>query len=273
MADLLDAVDNYRSTYTDPYAAQRQTNKTAGQNLNMVMSGEQTVSVNDFLNLMVMQIRNQDFLNPMDDMDFVTQLAQFATMQQMQELAEYSKYNYVSSLIGQTVTASKFMVNGDTNTQTGKVEKVTLAGDEYTITVNGENYTLAQIMELKGNTSDIDFSASGTSLTQESIANTWVEISIPPTTEDPDIRKHLKYSVYYSTEDMGTDPDEIMAKGTLNGQPNRSYLTADIISGLKPGTDYYINVVVTDSSGAKTAYKPLEIHTTGTAAETPGDEL
>ena len=79
----------------------------------MVMSGEQTVSVNDFLNLMVMQIRNQDFLNPMEDMDFVTQLAQFATMQQMQELASYSKSNYVSSLIGQF---SSFPLSGQAQT-------------------------------------------------------------------------------------------------------------------------------------------------------------
>lgn len=266
MADF-DSINNYRDTYTDPYAAQRQTNKTAGQNLNMVMSGEQTVSVNDFLNLMVMQIRNQDFLNPMDDMDFVTQLAQFATMQQMQELASYSKSNYVSSLIGQTVTASKFTVSGDTNTQTGKVEKISLVGDEYTITVNGENYTLGQIMEIKGNTSDIDFDAKGQKLTEESLSDTWVEIGIPATTTDPDIRKNLKYSVYYSTEELGTDPEEIMEKGTLNGQPNRRYLDSDIISGLKPGTDYYISVVITDNSGAKTAYQPLNIRTTGAKAE------
>lgn len=78
------------------------------------------VSVDDFLNLMVAQLQNQDFMNPVDDTQYVTQLAQFATMQQMQELATYMKTNYVMSLVGKEVTAARFSVSGELQQETGR---------------------------------------------------------------------------------------------------------------------------------------------------------
>ena len=87
------------------------------------------VSVDDFLNLMVAQLQNQDFMNPVDDTQYVTQLAQFATMQQMQELATYMKTNYVMSLVGKEVTAARFSVSGELQQETGRVAK-DLAGKQ-----------------------------------------------------------------------------------------------------------------------------------------------
>jgi len=47
---------------------------------------DKAVKVEDFLNLMVAQLQNQDFMNPVDDTQYVTQLAQFATMQPENQL-------------------------------------------------------------------------------------------------------------------------------------------------------------------------------------------
>ena len=41
---------------------------------------DKAVKVEDFLNLMVAQLQNQDFMNPVDDTQYVTQLAQFAPL-------------------------------------------------------------------------------------------------------------------------------------------------------------------------------------------------
>ena len=109
---------------------------------------ENMVSVNDFLNLMVVQLQNQDFMNPVDDTQFVTQLAQFATMQQMQEMATYMKTNYVMSLVGKNVTAARFSVSGALEQETGTVEKISLVNNEYAIYVNGKQFSLEQIMEI-----------------------------------------------------------------------------------------------------------------------------
>jgi len=110
------------------------------------------ISPSAFLTLMVAQMKNQDFLNPMDDTQFVTQMAQFSTMQQMMELAEYSKTNYAMSLVGKTVTASRFTVSGGLDTTTGIVNRVSLVDNEYVLYIaaspEDKRYLLSQVMEV-----------------------------------------------------------------------------------------------------------------------------
>lgn len=117
---------------------------------NTVFTDKQStgVTADDFLKLMVAQFQNQDFMNPVDDTQYVAQLAQFATMQQMQELASYSKQNYVLSLIGQTVTAAKFKVNGEIDSVTGPIDRISLVDNEYLVYIGDKSFSLEQIMEI-----------------------------------------------------------------------------------------------------------------------------
>ena len=155
MISGVDGVSSYRSMYAAGTASTREatgTSKTesTGQAWNAVFTdnSDNGVSVDDFLNLMVAQLQNQDFMNPVDDTQYVTQLAQFATMQQMQEMATYMKTNYVMSLVGKEVTAARFSVSGELQKETGRVEKISLANNEYAVYVNGKKFSLQQIMEL-----------------------------------------------------------------------------------------------------------------------------
>ena len=107
------------------------------------------VSVDNFLELMVAQLKNQDFTNPVDDTQYIAQLAQFATMQSMQELNYYSQSNYVISMVGKEVTASKLSVGGKLETVTGVVNKISLVDKQFAVFVGGEMFTLNQIMEIK----------------------------------------------------------------------------------------------------------------------------
>ena len=106
------------------------------------------VSADDFLQLMVAQLKNQDFMNPVDDTQYITQLAQFTTMQQMTDMANYSKTSYVMSLVGKNVTAAKINVSGTLQKETGPVQKVSLVNNEFAIYVNDKRFTLEQIMEI-----------------------------------------------------------------------------------------------------------------------------
>lgn len=106
------------------------------------------VSVDDFLNLMMTQLANQDFTNPLDDSEYLTQLAQFSTMQQMQELAYHSKSNYVMSLIGKDVTVARLTLGGKVEAFTGAVEKIALQGTDFTVYVDGKQYRLDQIQDI-----------------------------------------------------------------------------------------------------------------------------
>lgn len=112
-------------------------------------ASDKAVSMDDFLTLMVAQLKNQDFMNPVDDTQYVTQLAQISTMQQMEEMAYNAKSTYVTSLVGKTVTAAKFTVAGDLKKTEGIVNKVSLLDGKFVIYVDGESYSMDEIMEIR----------------------------------------------------------------------------------------------------------------------------
>ncbi len=86
----------------------------------------QSMGREEFLALLVAQLKNQDPLNPMDSMDFTTQLAQFSSLEQLynvnagvQGLSAYQQGMYNAqavSLIGKQVVAeggNNFVLAGD----------------------------------------------------------------------------------------------------------------------------------------------------------------
>ncbi len=48
---------------------------------------DQSLGKDDFMNLLIAQISNQNPLEPMDDKEFIAQLAQFSSLEQMQNIA------------------------------------------------------------------------------------------------------------------------------------------------------------------------------------------
>lgn len=108
-------------------------------------STKDSLSVNDFFNLMITQLTNQDFMKPVDDTQYLAQLAQFSTMQQMTELAQYSKTNYATSLIGKEVTVATNDTESEESFITGMVDRVSVKNEKYYVQVNGKDYSLSQI--------------------------------------------------------------------------------------------------------------------------------
>lgn len=250
--------NNYgNSRYTPP------SEKTGGSNIDAIYEDpkDKQVSVDDFLQLMITQLKNQDFMNPMDDTQYVTQMAQFATMQQMQELAYYSTSNYAMSLVGKDLTVAKLSVGGDVEKITGPVEKIAFLDQKFKVFVKGNAYDLNQIMEVHSG------AAPGTSLDTQKYSvipttktDTSIDIEWPPPTEDPAIASKLKYSVYYSTSSDFSSVSEVK-KGTLVGTAEREDLYAESITGLEPDTTYFINVVVKDGEGKETVYTKTVVST------------
>ena len=263
------------------------------------------VKPSDFLNLMIAQMKNQDFLNPMDDSQFVTQMAQFSTMQQMMELAEYSKTNYAMSLVGKTVTAARFTFSGALETTTGIVDKISLVNNEYVLYIGEKTYTLSQVMEVltaqanngdkktdsgtkteeatdkgatdktgetekSGGTGDPSGAVDPSGIRVQSGGATTDAAVIFWTapTEDEEIARRLRYTVYYSTEGPFDTLDKVK-KGAVSGSKERMDIKVDTVVGLKPGTEYYVNVVVKDRDGNESVYLPVNLTT---AAVWPPEE-
>lgn len=111
-------------------------------------SDDSDLSVNDFFNMMITQLTNQDFMNPVDDTQYLAQMAQFATMQEMMDLCQYSKQNYVMGMLGQEVTVSVNKIGGASDSVTGRVEKIMLDNGDYKIYINGKPYDYSKVTQI-----------------------------------------------------------------------------------------------------------------------------
>ena len=215
------------------------------------------VKVDDFLQLMIAQMTNQDFMNPADDTQYITQMAQFATMEAMKELSYYSQTNYVAGLVGKSVTVASLGLGGQMASETGVVTSVNLSGDEYTVTVNGKPYKMNQIMsvstESSTNQTELDAAKYMTAIVQKQTQNS-VSIRWDAPLKDEAKNGDLRYDVYYTTDGQA---DLTNLTNVKKGQLAGENLTSNNlnITGLEPGKTYFISVVVRNQSGATALYQ------------------
>ncbi|MDH7604714.1 MAG: flagellar hook capping FlgD N-terminal domain-containing protein [Melioribacter sp.] len=104
-------------------------------NTTTVSSNKSVLGKDDFLKLMIAQLKNQDPLNPMDGTEYAAQLAQFSSLEQITNLNSYLKQsidaNYMltqsinntmlANLIGKEVkvNSKEIQVNGQENISIG----------------------------------------------------------------------------------------------------------------------------------------------------------
>jgi flagellar basal-body rod modification protein FlgD len=101
----------------------------------------QTLTQQDFLQLLVTQMTSQDPLNPQSDTDFAAQLAQFSSLQTSQTTQGNISQLQAAGLLGQTVSVTA----DGTTPVTGVVSGVAIQDGTPEIIVNGQAYALNQI--------------------------------------------------------------------------------------------------------------------------------
>jgi flagellar basal-body rod modification protein FlgD len=106
-----------------------------------VSGSQQTLNQQDFLQLLVAQMQNQDPLNPQSDTDMAAQMAQFTSLTQSSAMSSSLSMLQANSLIGSTVS---LQVDPQT-TASGVVQGVILNGGTPQIIVNGTTYDLSQV--------------------------------------------------------------------------------------------------------------------------------
>jgi len=108
---------------------------------------QQTLTQNDFLQLLVAQMENQDPTNPQSDTDMASQMAQFTSLTQSSAMSASLSALQANSLIGSTVTVQ---TDSTGDTASGVVQSVRLGASSSDgtpqIVINGTAYDLSAII-------------------------------------------------------------------------------------------------------------------------------
>ena len=114
-------------------------------------TAKNTLTTQDFLQLLSTELQNQDPLQPMDDTAYLAQMAQFTSLQQvstlsttMSQMSSNQQNLAASSYLGQMVT----MNTGNNSTVSGLVTGVDLSGTTPHLQVNGTSYPLTSLLSV-----------------------------------------------------------------------------------------------------------------------------
>lgn len=103
-----------------------------------------TPGKDEFLQLLVTQLRYQDPLRPVDDREFTAQLAQFSALELMGENARWTRLAAAAGLIGRVVTAR----DGAGAPLSGQVSSVRMADGRALLRIGGAEVDLARVVEV-----------------------------------------------------------------------------------------------------------------------------
>lgn len=108
------------SIQTSKYLADTAVSASSSNSSSETTNDPSSLGMNDFLQLMVAQMKNQDIMNPTDNTEFVSQMAQFSSLQAMTDMSKSitamqstietlkatSDTQYAASLMGKKAYAS-----------------------------------------------------------------------------------------------------------------------------------------------------------------------
>jgi flagellar basal-body rod modification protein FlgD len=103
----------------------------------------------DFLNLLVTQLKYQDPLKPMEDKEFIAQMAQFSSLEQMQNMNTTFSSVKAFSMIGKEISATvKDEESGELKVITGVAESVRLVKGKTYVVVDGKDILVDDITDV-----------------------------------------------------------------------------------------------------------------------------
>ena len=117
----------------------------------------QVLTQNDFLQLVMAQMTNQDPLNPQKDTEFIAQMAQFSALEQsksmQQDIAKLQtdqQFMQANSVLGRAVT----LQDSQGNLISGTVSAVQVQAGTPQLIVNGQAYDLGALLSIAPATSN-----------------------------------------------------------------------------------------------------------------------
>ena len=107
--------------------------------------GDTALGKDDFLQLLVAQMKYQDPLEPTSNTEYIAQYATFSEVEQMQNMSQSMDLSRASSLVGQTVQITTTSDNGVESTFMGKVDYVKYENGKALVAIDEELYSLDDV--------------------------------------------------------------------------------------------------------------------------------
>ena len=101
-----------------------------------------TVDKDQFLQLLVAQMKYQDPLEPTSNTEYISQYATFSELEQMQNMCASLELARASGLVGQTVIMQVEDSSGHTTVVQGNVDYVVYENGKAYLSINGELYSM-----------------------------------------------------------------------------------------------------------------------------------
>ncbi|MDE6132269.1 MAG: hypothetical protein K2G04_02670 [Oscillospiraceae bacterium] len=96
-----------------------------------------------YLKLLVAQMSNQDFNDPMSDADLLNQMAQYSMLEGIKDMTQQSAISYAASLVGKIVTVSDGQYY-----HTGVVSSISVENGKPSVMVDGQAFESSDITDI-----------------------------------------------------------------------------------------------------------------------------
>lgn len=136
MGELIQSVKNGAIENTKDTSATKKT------------TGTSSLGKDEFLQLLVAQMKYQDPLNPSTDTQYVSQLATFSQLEQMQNLNLTSTNSQAFGLVGKDVIVKTEDALDGTSYNSGTVDFITMSGGKAQLSIDGNLYSLDQLYQV-----------------------------------------------------------------------------------------------------------------------------
>lgn len=107
--------------------------------------GDTALGKDDFLQLLVAQMKYQDPLEPTSNTEYIAQYATFSQVEQMQNMSQSMDLSRASSLVGKTVQITTTSESGVESTFMGKVDYVKYENGKALVAIDEELYSLDDV--------------------------------------------------------------------------------------------------------------------------------
>jgi flagellar basal-body rod modification protein FlgD len=117
-------------------------------------SGNGNLGKDEFLKILIAQLKNQDPTQPLQDKEFIAQMAQFTSVEQLTNMAGEMKtlrqsLGFASGLIGKIVSWEGRGESGNSEIRTGIVDSITFKNGEQFANVEGEEISLSKLVKIE----------------------------------------------------------------------------------------------------------------------------